>query len=108
MTTTTVRPAGADYLRADLALTADGDAWGWAMAWHFAIAETLYVYDESIPDDWGFRPGMGLYGPDSLEDTFEHELTRAAYELYGRDVLAYWGRVLDRYEDWCKLAGVDY
>jgi hypothetical protein len=108
MTTTTVRPAGADYLRPDLALTADGDAWGWAMSWWFAIAETLYVYDEPIPADWSFRAGMGLVGPDDLDETYEHEITRAAYELHGAESLTYWGDVLSRYSDWCKLSGLDY
>ena len=56
-----VRPAGArDLIRTIGMYYGDGDPWGTAMGWGFAICHVLWhCTAEPIPTEWGYRDGMG-------------------------------------------------
>lgn len=91
-----------------------GDRYGWALGHHFAIAETLYAMGEDIPDEWEFRPGLGLNH--SLEDIdlYDHPWPDVRYVeevlngAWSADDLRRAGNVLSRYVDLLKRHGLDY
>lgn len=97
-----------------------GDPWGTAMAWAFACAETLTVLGVEIPAlDYQPSPYVRVeapenYYPESYEDMAVWEFLDAISEVWDLDQLARISevqqacKILDRYLDWCKLAGRDY
>lgn len=97
-------------VRFEVRLTSDeGDVYGWAMGWWFAIADVLYVYGENIPAEWKYSPGVSARTGD-VPDSYEAQLLSDL--LAGCDITAddmrYWGMVLLRYVDVCSLAGRSY
>lgn len=125
MNGTTVRPAGASGLLATIAMYhGDSDAWGTNMAWYFAIAHVLWhATAEEIPPAWEYRhsdycrslgtdeheeaeimaafPALAMNHPEDSADTW------AAYRD-ACDSLLYVGTIVSRYDDWCRLAGLNY
>jgi hypothetical protein len=105
-------------------MTADrdeGDPFGWALGWQFAIAETLHIAGEDVPPSWQFRPSPFMASDDTEElarrarnaegdHSYEDE-TAAALLLAGditAEELTYAGTVLARYVRLCELAGRSY
>lgn len=99
-----------------------GDEWGIAMAWAFAIAETLTVLGAEVPEEMEYRPSPFVkkgtpeaYYPESYEDA-------EIWEYLGEPQTAVWdadtearisevqfaGKCLARYLDWLRAAGMDY
>lgn len=87
----------------------DHDPWGTAMAWHFAIADSIDPYGPPyVPASWGYRQALG--GPD--EDAPEYETVQqliATEDVHtvARDLI-YVGNVLLRFERVCELKGKSY
>lgn len=74
------------------------DPFGWVQGWRFAIADYLTEQGEHVP---GFR--QGPFGPDR---SFEYEELEA--ENPSLEALWYADRVLGRYREWLRIAGMDY
>lgn len=83
------------------------DPYGEAMGWLFAIAEVVYVeFGEIMPE---LRPSPLLDGRKDLYDReARHLLTMIDSSEVGLSDLEYAFKILDRYADWCRLAGRDY
>lgn len=59
---------------ASMAPDFDGsDPWGSAMGVWFACADHLYNRNETIPDQWEYRHGLGLDEPDELYTEFAND-----------------------------------
>jgi hypothetical protein len=100
-----------------------GDPWGSAMSAGWAVAEVARAaavpgVDSALEISWGCGPVIDLgEAADSLDDrddngdvSFETAILSAAY-LSGDvtdDDLLFAARVLSRYLDLCKSAGLDY
>ena len=64
-------PYDIDAIKCEFRLGNDGDTWGTCSAWLFAVADALtFHFDESVPDDWGFRPSPMGADEDSHEYQF--------------------------------------
>lgn len=84
------------------------DPWGTAMAWAFATCDYLHhvALCDDIPAELGYSPAAVAQG-----EGYEDEGYPDAYIVeMGLDTftLIQAARVLSRYLDWCKAAGVDY
>lgn len=100
----------------------DHDPWGSAMAWAWAVCESLTAIEADVPESLGYSPGMG--GPEvpgrpyadggvmAPEDvSYEtNEVWDFLNKAGGTQILEVQeaARILSRYLDWCKLAGKDY
>lgn len=103
-------------LRTEITMTAgDTDVYGWAIGWQFSIADVLAIRDHEVPPAWEYRPGLIVTGGRRNEG----QLAESAYEAsilmdmlddqeITPDDMRYWGTVLARYIDLCRLAGRDY
>lgn len=90
-------------LRAEIKASASGDAWGWSMAWWFAIAGTLHDKGDDIPPEWHFRASpMGGVSSDDFEAQTIAELAISS------PALVRMGNVLQRYTERLRRAGLDY
>ena len=89
-------------LKGEFALfNCDGDPWGTAMLWWFAVAEELECNRElSCPDHWQFKPSPMDADNDSYEASIVNE--------YPDDVLFKFGNVLCRYTQFLKYKNMDY
>lgn len=108
------RTVGVKNLRTEIAMTADDtDVYGWAIGWQFSIADVLAIRDHEVPAAWEYRPGLMVMNGE------EDELAESTYEasilmdmLDAQEItpgaMRYWGTVLARYIDLCRLAGRDY
>lgn len=85
----------------------DGDQWGNAMGFFFAVADYLcFDTDIPVPDSWGFRPSP--LGPDDESYQYrEIETLIEAGEITDQDVLRF-GRILNRLTDIYRAKGIDY
>lgn len=84
------------------------DPWGTALAWSFACAENLFDIGEDVPDSLGYRPSpfgavIESYEDEEVQSFLDRNDTDEAVES-----VQYAAKILARYLDWCKLAGVDY
>jgi len=88
----------------------DGDVWGWGMSWFFATAHVLHhMTDTDIPAEWQYRHGIGCDGTRWRDDA-ETDEAASLYEsgiVTDADLIAF-GDVINRYLDWCRMAGRDY
>jgi hypothetical protein len=133
-TRTAIRPPGAEYLLAEIAMTHGSDPWGTNIGWFFAIAHVLFhCTAEEIPAAWQYRHGDGCAltaydfaraPSDESWDSYEESNIMSlfpglAYSYtepvpvgvdieYGSDALLYVGTIVERYDAWCRLAGVNY
>lgn len=82
----------------------DGDSWGWAISWLFAICDTITFEraDIYVPDEWGFRPSP--LGSASADDSWKTEIL----QQLSNGQLAYVGKMLHRYTAILRKAGKDY
>lgn len=80
----------------------DGDEWGWAMSWLFAICDAMtFDRDMEVPAEWDFRPSpLGK----STDDEWKDEILVGLSD----NQLAYVGNVLHRYTEHLRKAGKDY
>ena len=94
----------------------DGDPWGTAMAWGFAVAETLTVVGAEVPAEMDYSPSPFVqvetpetYSPESYEDDVVFEYLRDATDLESaiREV-QFAGKCLARYINWLDAAGFSY
>lgn len=95
------RIAGMCALRR-LSVDRDGDEWGWAMSWMFALCDTM-LFDRGmeIPFEWEFRPSpIGKCTDDEWKDEILSDLSD--------NQLAYLGNLLHRYTTRLRKAGKDY
>ena len=92
-----------NYLKADIRLTSDGDKWGNTMNWLFHIADEI-TFNRSfpVPAEWQFKPSP--LGSGNQPEDYETELVQ---DCPDKDLL-FFGRVLNRYADCLKKAGLDY
>jgi hypothetical protein len=101
--------AGYNALRTQFRITYDGDLWGQAMGWLFAIADYLWhTSPEDIPASWQFRHSPVCNGdnPDNYElSTIGYMIVNG--EITDEDVLTF-GKTLGRYANVLRLAGRDY
>jgi hypothetical protein len=80
-----------------------GDAWGSCMGWLFAVCDYLtFQTDESVPDDWHFRPSP--LGADIFSDNYKKLLE---LNVPSEDVL-HFGSLLVRFSELLKRKGLDY
>lgn len=102
------------------------DPWGTAMAWAFAVAESLTYVAEDIPSELEFRPALAGAVIESYEDATVLEylgydvntdddgnivdiVRRPRHDFAERlAAVQFAGRCLARYLDWCRAAGLDY
>ena len=90
-----------DELKAEFAITNDGDIYGNCMAWWFAVADVLYFErDGAVPDEWEFNPGAAQ----EPEDTYHVEVCREA----STDDLIAFGDRMKRLRTICAKRGWDY
>ena len=88
-------------LKQEFNMVDDGDPWGNAMSWWFAIADELEGNRElSCPDHWEFR--MSPLGPEN--DSYQ----AAIVNEYSDAVLIRFGNVLCRYVQFLKYKNMDY
>lgn len=101
---------GYKELRFTYSLSSDGDAWGDALTFHFAVAEALtHAGDGEVPAEWGFRDSPQHASPlpaDDWPDAELMELTEAG--TVTSDDLRAFGHVLHRYLRILRDAGRDY
>ena len=84
------------------------DPWGSALAWHFAVADTLTELAGFTPAEWEFF--QSPFGVDYNAPEYQTiaELLRDV-ELHQRvELLVNAGNVLGRYANVCRQAGLDY
>jgi hypothetical protein len=80
----------------------DGDWYGWAMSWLFAICDRItFETDSQVPAEWEFRPSP--LGP-SNDDEYKIDIMSYLCEYQ----LLYVGEVLHRYIARLKKLGKDY
>jgi hypothetical protein len=88
-------------LKAEFNLMCDGDGFGTAMAFWFAIAAELYEREGDAPASWSYRPSpMGAIDPDQYEAEICAMATTEALHRFGA--------LMERYVRRCKHAGKDY
>lgn len=95
-----------------------GDPWGTAMAWAFAIAEVLHAAGEDVPQEMQYSPSPYVQTtaecPEEYPDCQVWDLlneTPGAYiDGFGATIeqIQDAGRIIARYLDWCKDAGLSY
>jgi hypothetical protein len=122
MKTGKVRPVGADWLLSEIVMSNDGDVWGTAMEWLFAVCHVLWHHTaEEIPAEWDYHhpdvaPEFCAPSADGRSDLHAERTIMERWPSLSVDnpdrgpavTLLYVGRVLDRYATWCRLAGRDY
>lgn len=92
----------------------EGDPWGTALGWAFGVAEVLHYTGHEVPAEMQYRPGLTMPAYDGegnvvfvdYPDARIAELYRAG-ELTTDD-LEEAARLLSRYCDWLRAAGLDY
>ena len=90
-----------------VALDSGDEPWGWAMAHAFGMCEVLAYSGHDVPAELEYRPGVSL-------DHVTEEWPDAEYLtlLDNREAdaadLQYWARVMGRYCDLLRAAGLDY
>lgn len=91
------------------AMSHDGDAWGQAMTYWFAISETLFHHNQETPDHWMYNPGLGTRSYNAPEDWPDAEIN--ALYVSGditTEELIHAGNVFCRLAHICKAQGLDY
>lgn len=83
-----------------------GDEWGDSTGFLFAICDTLYEADESIPDEWEYRPSA--FGANTEDITFRYIADDLAAGEYTLDDLRDVGRFLHLYTERLRERGLDY
>jgi hypothetical protein len=89
-------------LKSEFRISSDGDDWGNAMHWWFAIAGEIHEHREwNVPDAWRYRPGLSAI-PDATDYAAEacHNATD--------DALTEFGALIHRYARALKRAGKSY
>lgn len=91
-----------DDLKQEFRLTNDGDSWGNAMSWLFAMADEIYFHrDFEVPTKWQFRPSP--LGPDT-EERYETEIIKETKDAE----LIKFADLIYRYETALRHAGESY
>lgn len=76
------------------------DQFAWCQEWRFALCDYLtFDQGEYVPD---FRPGFN--GPDI--DSYAY--SQLVVSDYDTETAQYALRILDRYREWLRIAGMDY
>lgn len=84
-----------------------GDPWGSNIAWLFAIADVIYeINPEQVPAEWEFRPSP--FGADTESYEYNAICDLIKDEGIDVDVILHAGRVLNRYDNLLRLAGMNY
>lgn len=93
---------GKNQLIQEMCSDNDGDSWGWAMSWWFAVSDHLhFLSDVPVPAEWEFRPSpLGM----STEDLWQLDILS---EYSPEEWLAA-GRILHRYTALLRRHGKDY
>lgn len=78
----------------------DYDTWGTAMGWLFDVAGEIAQRGNEVPYELHYRPGA--FGPEVSEDNAE------GLAEMSDDALQWAARVLNRYCECLKRAGLDY
>ena len=90
-------------LQNEFKATNNGDHWGNCMQWLFAVCDYLtFETDESVPDEWQFKPS--LFGAN--EDDYNYQ-TLKELDVPSEDVL-HFGSLLVRFSEMLKRKGLDY
>ena len=90
-------------LKAEFRLVSDGDDWGTAMLFWFAIADEIHFNrDFPVPNEWEFRPSP--LGPSNEEGDYIADTVREADD----DSLARFGALIHRYARLLRHLGKDY
>lgn len=85
----------------------DGDPWGSAVAWHFAIADVIAEIDrEQVPSAWEFR--QSPFGADTEAYEYEAIIETMANDGATLEDLVHAGNVLARYTHLLSINGYDY
>lgn len=90
-------------IQVEYRLTCDGDAWGNAMNWLFAIADEIH-FNRSVecPASWQFKPS--ILGASNDPDDYATGIVRDAPD---HDLITF-GQLLNRYLRALRHAGHDY
>lgn len=86
----------------------DGDPYGTAMEWWFAIADQVWHWmPEAIPADWQFGHSPLCEG---LDDSYSDSMIRDMLKRGDTNIRALrdYGVILTRYMGWLKRAGLNY
>jgi len=87
---------------AELRQDNDGDDWGWAISWLFAICdELMFRRSLPVPAEWEFRPSP--FGPDDSD-----EWKTSILDTFSDSQVQYCGNLLYRYTERLRRAGKDY
>jgi hypothetical protein len=116
-----VRPTEAGWLIDEIRMGDFDDPWGTAMEWLFAVCHVLWHHTaEEIPASWEYHhsPVPPTWCVPSVErdDSYAESVIMDHWPTLSvenpdrgpAEALLYVGRVLDRYAQWCRLAGRDY
>jgi hypothetical protein len=84
----------------------DSDEWGTAIGWGFAVAELSTLEGVDVAPELEYRPS--ILGPilEGYPDTYLQEMYEA--DEVSEDDLREAGKLLARYLDWLRAAGLDY
>lgn len=101
--------AGRQNIRAEISLTADGDAYGNTMGWLFPVAETLHVRGASVPAELEFHAGHSVT-EDGIRDSYAGDRVLEMLDNGEASTgdLQYFGRVLNRYAGLLHQNGRSY
>lgn len=84
-----------------------GDAWSWAMAWEFALADLSLAGWWDVPSDWDYRASIA--GADTLAPEYKETLdalyTAGITYSSVAGVIEHAGKVFHRIERQARLAG---
>jgi len=88
-----------------------GDPWGSNVSWLFAIADALWHADsELVPADWEYVHSSACVGMWSREDDWPDGEIVDLIEcgtVTSADLLSF-GVIVNRYDEWCRLAKLNY
>lgn len=83
------------------------DSWGSNMGWFFALADVVTEIDpDAVPAEWEFR--QSPFGSDT--ESYEYQEIRELVDNEGvtLEVLLHAGKIMSRYDNLLRLAGMNY
>jgi hypothetical protein len=98
-------------IKAEMRMFYDGDPWGWAMGWLFAIARAVNGETGETPEHWQYRPSpLEKWPPLRDEDCFPDSEVWAWVDngWFSIQEIEDAGEVLHRYTAMLRRAGADY
>jgi len=102
---TNVNTPGYYSVMAEVKLThGNGDPWGTNISWMFALADYMWYWcGELLP---GYRPSPIKF--DMKDISYELQVLMDILDEWEDDDIRQVYKVLSRYNDWLKAAGMDY